>query len=197
MFYRASLQSERIVERNGKKIGYIHLWTMANPRFAALLTSFVLQGKAVKTDGFILDIRDGFGGRPEGYFDPFFGPPISIKTISESRTTEEMTGYGKPLVLMINHGSRSAKEVVSAIFKDSKRATLVGSNTAGNVLGTSPIKIQDWGYLEIPMVDLTVDGVRLEAVGVAPDVLIEDGFDAEGRDSVLEQGLSILAGKGN
>ena len=71
MFLDASRASARIIEYHGKKIGYFHLWTQADPEFRTSLENAVF-GHLRETDGFILDLRDGFGGRPEGYGDPFF-----------------------------------------------------------------------------------------------------------------------------
>jgi carboxyl-terminal processing protease len=105
----------------------------------------------------------------------------------------QLFGYGRPLVVLINGGSRSAKEVLSYIFKKSGRATLVGQKTAGNVLGTFPQAINDWAYLEVPMLDVLADGVRLEGTGVAPDVPVAKEFDATGNDLDLQAALDRLA----
>lgn len=191
-FLNASRDSRRVIDRNGRKIGYFHLWTQAQEAFRNALSSAV-YGPLSKTDAMILDLRDGFGGRPEGYADPFFRPEVAIESrLSDSLRVDQIFGYQRPLVVLINGGSRSAKEVLSFILKKSKRATLVGIPTAGNVLGTLPQKIGDWAYLEIPMTDMRVDGVRLENNGVKPDVAVPVEFDDEGHDLVLEAGLKIL-----
>ena len=192
LFYDATRASREILEHDGKTFGYIHLWTMAEERFKRTLHSFV-NGKAKDTDGFILDLRDGFGGRPEEYADPFFRPGFNIEWRFGSNGFVTPFGYGKPLVVIIDKGSRSAKEVLAYILKESGRATLVGERTGGNVLGTSPFWIGDWAILEIPMVDVIVDGVRLEGVGVEPHVAVIDEFDADGNDLFLARALEILS----
>ncbi len=192
MFLEATRRSIRIIEYKGKKLGYIHLWTMANDRFKDLLSNAV-YGKLAHTDGFILDIRDGFGGRPEGFGDPFFRPSATFEWKTPQGSQEQMFGYGKPLAVLINGGSRSAKEVFSYVIKKSGRGKLIGTRTAGNVLGTSPLKVADWAYLEIPYVDMLVDGQRLEKNGVKPDIEVADGFGPKGEDLVLEKALGVLA----
>jgi carboxyl-terminal processing protease len=192
LFLQASRNSGRIIESGGKKYAYFHLWTMAKEEFRNALSSFV-YGRAMQTDGFILDIRDGFGGRPEGYADPFFRPEAKLEWEVGGTSVPQYFGYGKPLVLIINKGSRSAKEVLAFILKKSKRAVLVGEPTGGNVLGTSPLMLGDWAVVEIPMVDLTVDDVRLEGVGVDPDFLVLDSPTADGRDPYIERALEALA----
>lgn len=195
LFLEASRKSGRIIEQGGKKIAYFHLWTMANDKFRAALESFV-YGRAQDSDAFILDIRDGFGGRPEGYGDPFFRPDAKLEwTIGAGGSIKQLFGYGRPLVVIINEGSRSAKEVFSYLIKKSKRATLVGSRTAGDVLGTSPSPVGDWAYVEIPMVDVKVDGVRLEKNPVQADVQVPAEFDAAGKDLFLDKALEIAVQK--
>jgi carboxyl-terminal processing protease len=194
MFLQASRNSGRIIESGGKRYGYFHLWTMARDEFRNALSSFV-YGRAMQTDGFILDIRDGFGGRPEGYADPFFRPEAKLEWEIGGAVVPQYFGYQKPLVLIINRGSRSAKEVLAFILKKSKRAVLVSEPTGGNVLGTSPLMLGDWAVVEIPMVDLSVDDVRLEGVGVDPDFLVLDSPTADGRDPFVERALEVLAMK--
>ncbi len=194
MFLEATRNSAHVIDTGKFKIGYIHLWTQANDDFRQALQGAV-YGKLRDTDGFILDLRDGFGGRPEGFMDPFFRPEVRIEWKMGGATgpgMKQLFGYGRPLVVLINEGSRSAKEVLSYIIKRSGRAKLVGNTTAGDVLGTSPFKVADWAYLEIPMVDVIVDGYRIERKGVDPDVKIVPEIDGQGHDRQLEGALKIL-----
>lgn len=189
-FLAASRNSGRVIESEGRKYGYFHLWTMAKEDFKNALSAFV-YGRGMATDGFILDIRDGFGGRPEGYADPFFRPEAKLEWMVGGNGIVQQFGYQKPLVLLINKGSRSAKEVLAFILKKSKRAVLVGEPTGGNVLGTSPLMLGDWAVVEIPMVDLEVDGVRLEGVGVDPDFMVVDRPTSD-KDPYIEKALEVL-----
>lgn len=189
-FLQATRDSARVIERNGKRYGYIHLWTQANDAFRNALSGAV-YGKLYKTDGFILDLRDGFGGRPEGFADPFFRPEAELDWDTAGNTLHEQFGYQRPLVTIINGGSRSAKEVLAFILKKSRRAVLVGSPTAGNVLGTFPQRLDAHSYLELPMTDLVVDGQRLEKNPVTPNVPVAKEFDGD-RDLFLETALDRL-----
>lgn len=191
LFLNATKKSSRVIEQGSKKIAYMHLWTMANDKFKGALEGFV-YGSARETDAFILDLRDGFGGRPEGYGDPFFRPEANLEwTFGSSGTTKQLFGYGRPLIVIINPGSRSAKEVFSYIIKKSGRGILVGSKTAGDVLGTSPSPVGDWAYIEIPMVGLKVDGIQLEHNPVIADVQVASEFDQNGKDLYLEKAMEV------
>ena len=194
-FLQATKNSTKIIEQDGKKIGYIHLWTMSAPGFKDTLDNFVYN-QAKDTDAFVLDIRDGFGGRPEGYGDVFFRPEARLEwTFGGGNPSKQLFGYGRPLIILINEGSRSAKEVFSYLMKKSGRAVLVGNHTAGDVLGTSPNPVGDWAYLEIPMVDVKVDGVRLEKNPVQADVQVPREFDEQGHDLYLQKALEIAVQK--
>lgn len=193
MFLKASRESAEVVLQEGRKIGVMRVWMLINDDFRNALSGFV-YGQARDTDAFVLDLRDGFGGRPEGFADPFFRPEVKLDWTILGSTNRQLFGYQRPLVVLVNEGSRSAKEVLAYILKTSGRATLVGTRTGGNVLGTSPRPVGDWAYLEVPMVDLTVDGKRLEDVGVEVDVEAPDGFDAAGRDLALAKAVEVAAG---
>jgi carboxyl-terminal processing protease len=190
-FMDGTRASQKVIDYGGKKFAYIHLWTMSNEEQKSALANSV-YGRFKDTDGFILDIRDGFGGRPEGFGDPFFRPDVKLSWESPSFTQQQLFGYQRPLVVLINKGSRSAKEVFAFIMKTSKRAILIGEKTGGNVLGTSPSPVGDWGMLEIPMVDVKTNGVRLEKVGVAPDIAVDREFDNNGKDLYIEEALKTL-----
>lgn len=196
MFLDATRDSARIIEQDGKKIGYVHLWTEASTDFRDALSALV-YGKLRDTDALILDNRDGFGGRPEGFLDPFFRPEVNIewKMQENSPGMMQLFGYQRPLAMLINEGSRSAKEVTSMILKKSGRGTLVGSTTAGHVLGTTPYRLNDWAYLEIPIVDVIVDGVRIEGKGVEPDVKLPKEFDEAGNDLHIKAAIEVLERK--
>lgn len=193
LFLRASRQSGRVIEANGKRIGYFRLWTMGTDGFRQALASAV-NGPLAETDAFILDLRDGFGGRPEGFADAFFRPAAQLEWGGEGGRWTQQFGYAKPLFVLINDGSRSAKEVLALILQSSGRAKLVGTRTAGAVLGTSPYRLNAWSFLEIPMVELKVNGRVLEDNGVVPDVEVAEGVLPDGRDRVLARALD-LAGR--
>lgn len=196
MFRTASVASSKIIPVGDKKFGYFHLWTQApNGGFREALENAILNRFAGHTDGMILDLRDGFGGVPDGFGAPFFMPGYTMEYSSASMKQKRYWGYDKPLVVIINEGSRSAKEAFSQILKTSKRATLVGRNTAGAVLGTTPLRVCDWAYLEMPIVEVRLNGKTLEDVGVAPDVAVPVEFDDEGNDLFLKKAIEVLDSK--
>ena len=63
------------------------------------------------------------------------------------------------------------------------------------MLGTSPFRLNDWSYLEIPIVDVIVDGVRIEGKGVEPDVKLPRESDEAGNDLHIQAALDLLGRK--
>ena len=85
-------------------------------------------------------------------------------------------GYAKLLVVLVNRGTRSAKEILAWTLRQNGRATLVGENTAGAVLAAQGVPIAGGRfYLSYAMMDITLNGERLEGRGVAPDVRVPGG----------------------
>ncbi len=193
-FLSATRSSIRIIERDRCRIGYIHLWCMTSDTFKKTLDD-ALTGPLQKTDGLILDLRDGFGGSPFNFADALFRPAIEWEEVNRNRRNVSHTGYGKPMVALINQGTRSAKEFFAYELKKTHRAILVGTNTAGAFLGANAVRIGDDGLLEIPVADLNVDGKRLEGVGVSPDI-IEKPMETYGpKDGQHNRAIEVLVNR--
>jgi carboxyl-terminal processing protease len=144
------------------------------------------------TEGIIIDIRDGFGGSPATeYIHPFLEgglEKITIESAMRKYKGKYQAAYNKPVVVLINGGSRSGKELLAYFFKKTKRGLLIGERTAGYVCGGSYKRISEDSLLLYGAAMLDIDGKRLEGVGVAPD--IEVPFDirfAGGKDIQLER----------
>jgi Peptidase family S41 len=73
--------------------------------------------------------------------------------------------WRKPLFLLINAGTRSAKEVVAFSLKRHSIATLVGERTAGAVVSGTVYWLADRSILALPVDEGLIDGERLEGKG--------------------------------
>lgn len=184
-YLQAMQKSVKILNVDGKKIGYVHLWTMSNIAFQQALEQLVTR-RLHDTDGLILDLRDGYGGNPFGYSDMFFRPDVAWEQRDHTGIpiTKYMS-YGKPMALLINGGTRSAKEFLSYQFKISHRATLIGLRTAGAFLGAGGFPVGKDGYLELAVLGLKVDGKPLEDKGVSPDLEVQPKYSYSDKDSQL------------
>lgn len=189
-FLEATKKSAKVILLDGRRMGYIHLWTMGHDAFKQEMDALIL-GKLYNTDGLILDLRDGFGGSPFGFSEVFFTPDIEWEQDFRGVTQMRPSGYGKPMVVVTNSGTRSAKEFLSYAFKKSGRATLVGTTTAGAFLGANGFSFEPF-LLELSVVGLKLDGKVIEGKGVSPDIEVEPKATYTEQDSQLLKAKQVL-----
>jgi carboxyl-terminal processing protease len=202
---RAKIQ-EREVESKmlTDTVGYVSLHqfsTTAADQFHEALAALQDEGATA----FVVDLRNN----PGGYIDTanriaseFIGSGLTF--IQESSGNEvkrwEATGDGLatdpeiPVVVLVNGGSASASEIVSAALQERGRATIVGQPTYGKNT------VQLWGDLDNGGgVRITIsrwftpDHNSVAPDGVQPDVTVEvpDGTPPE-QDLFVDKALEIL-----
>ncbi len=194
-YVKAMHNSVRIEQVDGKKIGYVHVWCGGGRSHNAL--EEIMEDKLAETDGLILDIRDGYGGNSLTDLDRFYRTKLGFPDfVTVDRKGKKNVGreyYEKPMVAIINGGSRSGKELVAFSLKRTGRAKLVGTTTAGAVLAGSLQPIDDKSSVYIAVLDGTVDGVRLEGTGVAPDIEVDNtSHDKIGYDQQFSAAQNTL-----
>ena len=102
--------------------------------------------------------------------------------------------HGRTLVL-INEHTHSAAEMVASFAKENCLATLVGTTTAGEVLGGANFKLPSGYVLRMPVAGwYTWRGECIEGRGVEPDVAVENLPEslATGVDVQLEKALEVV-----
>src|SRR5712664_599355 len=98
-------------------------------------------------------------------------------------------------VVRINEHSHSVAEMVARFAKESRLATLVGTRTAGEVLGGANFKLPSGYVLRMPVAGwYTWKGGCIEGKGVGPDMVIENSPESlrAGIDVQLEKSLELL-----
>jgi carboxyl-terminal processing protease len=197
LFVEAMKDSVKIIERNSKKIGYVHIWSYAGDKYQEILVNEITYGKLKDADALILDLRDGWGGADPNYLNIFTEKVPVLTKISRDGTRQKLdTQWRKPVVMLVNHGSRSGKEILAYGFKKYKLGMLIGTKTAGAVVGGSPFLLADGNLLYLAVVDVLVDGERLEGKGVMPDIEVPFVIEyAQGQDPQLEKSVEVLLNK--
>lgn len=190
----AQVKGSRIIDVKGRKIGYVPMFSCAGNEFEEALID-ALTGALRAADALVIDFRNGFGGCDPAFVNIFNRrPPVLTSIDRQGRETVMDAQWRKPVVLLINGGSRSGKEAVAAALKKHKLATLVGERTAGAVVAGRCFPLGNDAVLYLAVQDVRVDGERLEGVGVAPDIEVRDTLPyANGRDPQWERALDVAA----
>jgi C-terminal processing protease CtpA/Prc len=196
-FLAAMRNGARLIDKDGRKLGYVHIWSYARWQYQELLQELV-AGKFKDADGLIWDLRDGWGGAQPDYLD-IFNARAPTMTFKGRGDTETMNArWRKPVILIINGGTRSGKEILAYGFKKYGYGEVVGTKSAGAVLAARAFMQSNGNLLLLAVQDVAVDNERLEGVGVTPDH--EVPFDiryAKGADPQLAAAIDILVRKLN
>jgi carboxyl-terminal processing protease len=197
-FREALRASARVIERGAARIGYLRVWSWTGDEMSAELRGAIGELNRQKLTGFILDIRDGWGGAPPWDLAIFNRHiPVLESRDRKGNVLRLDSQIRVPAMLLINGGSRSGKEVIAFGAKKHGLARLVGEKTAGAVLPGTPFCLDDGALLYLAVASNTVDGESLEGRGVLPDVVVPfDIRHAAGRDPQLEAAIGELAGAG-
>lgn len=94
-----------------------------------------------------------------------------VKLIFRKPANPVFTGK---IYILTNGRTASTCEPLVYVLKSGKKATIIGERTAGAMLSASPFYLEGKYMLFLPIGDFyTNDGVRLDKVGVAPDIEVK------------------------
>ncbi|MBD1865640.1 MULTISPECIES: S41 family peptidase [Trichocoleus] len=195
LFREAQQASTQVIKQQNKRIGYIHIWSNAADFHQQQMIEELMFGKLAEVDGLVLDIRDGWGGGSIDYLNFFTGASPSVTNIQrDGRSWIAHYRWRKPVVLLINEGSRSSKEIIAFGFQQSHLGDLVGTTTAGAVVAGRGFVMQDGSLLYVAVSDVLVDGKqRLEGKGVSPTIPVPFPLEyAAGFDPQKQQAIAAL-----
>lgn len=208
-FGAATRASARVIERDGRRIGYVHVWaSVGSESLDALndaLASLGVNQRPRKRDGkqkpppdgLIIDMRGKIGGTGSNagrYLDALDprGPLLRSrnKDASDRRTTAVR---GRTAVLIDRH-TRSTAELFVHAYKRERQGPLIGTRTAGAVSAASAFAMPGGNLLYLAVTGLEIDGEILEGPGVAPDIEVARPIPySNGADPVLEAAVDLLA----
>lgn len=195
MFLDAMKASVEVVEQADKTIGYVHIWSYAGEQVQQQLQAELAYGRLKTVDSFVLDLRDGWGGANASYLNLYNDQVIQTTGVARGYPpATASSAWNKPVVMLVNGGSRSGKEILAYGFRKYGIGPVVGSTTAGAVLQGNLYPIGSESVLYLAIADILIDGQRLEGKGVDPDVAVP--FDlpyARGADPQKDRAVAIAA----
>ena len=116
-YLKAITDSVKVVERDGRKIGVIHLWTYTSDEVSGILNE-ELATRLKDVDGLVLDLRSRWGGAPADAAESFVGGTADMEVIDNDGETHYVnTRFHKPVVAIIDEGTRSGMEILAYSLK--------------------------------------------------------------------------------
>jgi carboxyl-terminal processing protease len=194
-FLKAMQESARIIHTHGAAIGYIHVWSYAGSQYQRLLEQEIFSGTLKEAEALVLDLRDGWGGAQAHYLDLFNAQGPTVTMVDRQGGVSVANGkWRKPVVMLINSGTRSGKEILAYGFKKYGLGEVIGTRTTGAVLAARAFLLSDSSLLLLAVNDVFVDGQRLEGVGVTPTIEVPFTVEyAQGKDPQLERAIEFLS----
>jgi carboxyl-terminal processing protease len=147
-------------------------------------------GGMENVNGFVIDLRNNPGGlltQAVRVSDAF----LDSGEIVSTRGREPQDGdrfnaepgdlaEGKPIVVLINGGSASASEIVAGALQDHRRAILVGTKSFGKGSVQTVMPLRGDGAMRLTTARYyTPSGRSIQALGVAPDIIVQQPQPAE------------------
>lgn len=149
-------------------------------------------------NGFVIDLRNNPGGLLRQAIlvsDAFLEKGEIVST--RGRDAEDSERYnaqpgdlaqGKPVVVLINGGSASASEIVAGALQDHHRAVIVGTRSFGKGSVQTIMPLQGDGAIRLTTARYyTPSGRSIQALGVSPDLLVEQRPPVEDDENAQNQ----------
>lgn len=187
-------------ETRGEKndVGYIRISDFGATT-ARELRDAVESLEKKKVKGYILDVRNNPGGYLTAAIDvadAFLDGGEIVSTRGKDREDidramarpGDMTG-GKPIVVLVNHGSASASEIIAGALQDNNRGLVMGSQTFGKGSVQQQKPLGDGTAIHITIARYyTPSGKSIQGEGITPDVEV-----LQSKVEVLEKKRDIFS----
>ena len=179
-------------------IGYIRISDFGATT-ARDLRDAIAKLEKKKVVGYILDVRNNPGGYLTAAIDVadvFLDGGEIVSTRGKSKTDIERSfakpgdlTNGKPLVVLINHGSASASEIVAGAIQDNRRGLVMGSQSFGKGSVQQQKPLGDGTAIHITIARYyTPSGISIQNTGITPDIEV-----LQSKVEVLEKRESLYS----
>ncbi|MBA2079954.1 S41 family peptidase [Rhodanobacter sp. PCA2] len=144
-----------------------------------------MVGKDGTPKGAVLDLRNNPGGlltAAVSVSDDFLDSGTIVTTRGRLADSNMSFGAhpgdllkGAPLVVLVNHGTASAAEIVSGALKDNHRALLIGQRTFGKGVVQTVLPLDAEHAVKLTTARYyTPNGTSIQAEGIKPDIPLAD-----------------------
>lgn len=198
----------QVDEMSDGKLGYLHIRSMglASVRDYERDLFAAADGK----EGLIIDVRDNGGGWTtdillasltapnHAYTIPRGANPDDVRMDNYPRDRRLIYAYSRPINVLINQNSFSNAEIFAHSIRNTKRGTLIGTQTFGGVISTGSFSLIDGTTVRRPFRGWYLpDGTDMESNGAKPDIDIPQtpADEVAGNDPQLEAAISELLGR--
>ncbi len=189
----------RILEQ-APSLGYVHIKSFTD-RTVDELKRGLNDLRAHDLSGLVVDLRGNGGGLLQSAIDvadQFLdgGPVLYEKRKNEDEQSYVANSDGSAqdigIVLLVDHGTASAAEIVAGALQDRGRGILVGEPTFGKGSVQLIFDLSDGSSLHVTTARwYTPNRHQLDGVGLTPDILV--GSEPEsGTDTQLERAIGYL-----
>lgn len=195
--------SGKVVSVGGRKLGYVRLVTFSEGA-GALLRGAVGKVEREGAEGVVLDLRSNGGGLLQeavltaSVFLPEGQVVVSTESRTQGRTVYEAVGGNLPelpIVVLIDRGTASAAEILTAALADDAGATVVGTRSFGKGVFQQELGLANGGALKLTIGEyFTPKGTNLAGRGIRPDVRAADDPTTPA-DEGKQRALQVLAGQ--
>jgi carboxyl-terminal processing protease len=185
------------------KVGYVRFATFSSGSHGQLASAIErVDSKGAK--GLVLDLRGNGGGQlNESVLAASLflqkGQRV-VSTRSRTQGTKTYDAVGDPLpshpaVVLIDHNTASAAEILASALGEHHIATIVGTRSFGKGTFQEVIHLAAGGALDLTVGRyFTANGSSLLGKGITPDVRATDKKGTK-KDEALQKALSVLAEK--
>lgn len=197
--------TEKIFERNNKKVGYIYLSTFSE-NAGTQVKEALKKLDEENIDSLIFDVRSNTGGYLTSVteiLNMFLKKGHLMYSLEEKDkkkmyydTTKEE--YDKDVVVLVDRKTASASEILASSLKESYGATIVGTTSYGKGKVQSTYKLSKDTMLKYTTAKwYTPNGNSIDEVGITPGIYVTLGKEyvlnpCDETDSQLQKAVDLL-----
>jgi carboxyl-terminal processing protease len=185
---------------DGHKVGVLELAGFTDGAHGELIQEIKKRERA-GAEGFVLDLRGNGGGLLDEAVlvsSAFVPNGLIVTTDGRKRPRRVFKATGevatrKPVVLLVDRGTASASEIVTAALHERLKSPVVGRRTFGKGVTGQIFDLSNGGALDLVVGNYyTPEGRNLNGKGIPPDISVQDDPDTP-RDEALQRALGVFA----